>query len=127
VRERADVGPGTAIGAHAAVDNDVPIGAAVVIGPGAYVVGGSLVEDAVHVGEAVISANDRTMGRHPADERHSGVTLRRGCRVGARAVLLPGVEVGRDAVIEPDSVVTRDVPAGRRAEGVPARISKGAA
>ena len=122
VRERARIGPDTTIGAGAAVDNDVPVGAGVAIGSGSYLTGGSSVEDAVSVGEGVISANDNTMGRHPAGEPPSGVTLRRGCRVGDRAVLLPGIEIGPDAVVEPESVVIGDVPARARAAGVPARL-----
>jgi acetyltransferase-like isoleucine patch superfamily enzyme len=124
VRERARIGPDTRIGAGAAVDNDVPVGAGAVIGSGSYLTGGSRVEDGVSVGEAVVTANDHTMGRHPPGERPSGVTLRRGCRVGDRAVLVPGIEVGPDAVVEADSVVIRDVPARARARGVPARLSE---
>jgi UDP-2-acetamido-3-amino-2,3-dideoxy-glucuronate N-acetyltransferase len=122
VRERARIGPDTTIGPGAAVDNDVPVGAGVAIGSGSYLTAGSTVEDAVSVGEAVITANDNTMGRHPAGGRAGGVTLRGGCRVGDRAVLLPGVEIGADAVVDSESVVISDVPARARAAGVPARL-----
>lgn len=42
--------------------------------------------------------------------------------VGARAVVLPGVTVGRGAVIAAGSVVTRDVPAGVIVGGSPCRV-----
>jgi maltose O-acetyltransferase len=40
----------------------------------------------------------------------------------ARVIVLPGVTIGRDSVIGAGSVVTRDVPAGVLAAGVPARV-----
>lgn len=40
--------------------------------------------------------------------------------VGAGAILLPGVEVGADARVAANSLVTRDVPAGATVAGVPA-------
>lgn len=42
--------------------------------------------------------------------------------IGARAIVLKGVSIGHDAVIGAGSVVTRDVPPGAVAAGVPARV-----
>jgi acetyltransferase-like isoleucine patch superfamily enzyme len=42
--------------------------------------------------------------------------------VGARVILLPGVTVGRHAVVGAGSVVTKDVPDYAVAAGNPARI-----
>ena len=52
-----------------------------------------------------------------------GATLRRGCRIGAGAVLLPGIEVGEEAFVAAGAVVTSDVPAGALVMGVPARVA----
>jgi acetyltransferase-like isoleucine patch superfamily enzyme len=41
--------------------------------------------------------------------------------IGARAVIMPGVTVGNDCVIDPGAVVSRDVPSGQRVAGNPAR------
>jgi acetyltransferase-like isoleucine patch superfamily enzyme len=41
--------------------------------------------------------------------------------VGAHTILMPGVTVGPNAIVGAGSVVTRDVPAGTVAAGVPAR------
>lgn len=50
------------------------------------------------------------------------ITLRRGCWVGASAIILSGVEVGENAVIGAGSVVTRSVPPRTLVAGNPARV-----
>ncbi|SPT66473.1 acetyltransferase [Aeromonas salmonicida] len=42
--------------------------------------------------------------------------------IGGGAILLPGVTIGREAIVGAGAVVTRDVPAGARVVGNPARI-----
>ncbi|MBD0319064.1 MAG: N-acetyltransferase, partial [Gemmatimonadetes bacterium] len=44
-----------------------------------------------------------------------------GARVGVGAILLPGVRVGRNAVVGAGAVVTRDVEPDSFVLGVPAR------
>ena len=123
VRERASVGEGSVVGAGTAVDNDVTIGARVRIQTGCYLTAFSEIEDDVFVAPCVTTTNDNTMGRHPPSPEFSlrGATLRRACRVGAGAVLLPGVEIGEEAFVAAGALVTRDVPARTLVMGVPAR------
>jgi len=52
------------------------------------------------------------------------VILRRGCYLGAGCIVLPGITVGERAVVGAGAVVTRDVPPGKVAVGVPARVVK---
>lgn len=49
------------------------------------------------------------------------VTVEDGADIGVNAVLLPGVTIGRGAIVGAGAVVTRDVPAMTVAAGVPAR------
>jgi acetyltransferase-like isoleucine patch superfamily enzyme len=48
--------------------------------------------------------------------------VRRGARVGAGAILRPGIVVGEDAFVGAGAVVTRDVPERTIVIGVPARV-----
>ena len=121
VRERAVVGEGSVVGRGTAVDNDVSIGARVRIQTGCYITAYTTIEDDVFVAPGVTTTNDQTMARHAADYRLRGATLRRACRVGGRAVLLPGVEVGEEAFVAAGSVVARDVAPRTLVMGVPAR------
>jgi UDP-2-acetamido-3-amino-2,3-dideoxy-glucuronate N-acetyltransferase len=121
VRERAVVGEESVVGRGSAVDCDVTIGARVRIQTGCYLSAFSVLEDDVFVAPGVTTTNDHAMARHAAGERLRGATLRRACRVGGGAVLLPGIEVGEDAFVAAGSVVTRSVAPRAVVMGVPAR------
>jgi maltose O-acetyltransferase len=54
--------------------------------------------------------------------RTAPVTIGDGAWIGARAIILPGVTVGRRAVIGAGSIVTRDIPDDSLAAGQPARV-----
>jgi acetyltransferase-like isoleucine patch superfamily enzyme len=44
------------------------------------------------------------------------------CRIGAGAVLLPGIKIGDDVVVGAGAVVTKNFDSGSKIVGVPARI-----
>jgi UDP-2-acetamido-3-amino-2,3-dideoxy-glucuronate N-acetyltransferase len=121
VRERTTIGEDCVVGRGASVENDVRMGARVRMQTNSYITAWSVVEDDVFVAPGVITTNDPTAGRRTGGEELRGPTLRRGCRIGAGAVLLPGVEVGEDAFVAAGAVVTTDVPARTLVMGVPAR------
>ena len=121
IRERTIVGPQSVIGRGSAIDNDVVVGERVKIQTNVYVTAFSVIEDDVFIGPGASTTNDDTMSRHAAGEKLRGVTLRRACRIGGGAVLVPGVEVGEEAFVAAGAVVTKDVPARAFVMGVPAR------
>jgi acetyltransferase-like isoleucine patch superfamily enzyme len=106
------------------VENDVRIGARVRMQTGAYVTAWSVVEDDVFVAPGVFLTNDPTAGRRGDGQELRGAVLRRGCRIGGGAVLLPGVEVGEEAFVGAGAVVTRDVEPRTVVVGVPARVMR---
>jgi len=122
VRERAEIGARTVIGRGSCVDNDVRVGDRVSVQTGVYLTAFSLVEDDVFVGPCATTTNDDTMDRHGPEHPLRGATLRRACRIGGGAVLVPGVEVGEEAFVAAGAVVTADVPPRAVVMGVPARV-----
>src|SRR3954447_8122814 len=122
VRERATIGAGSLVGRGTAVDNDVTVGERVRLQTMVYLTAFSVVEDDVFIGPCAMTTNDDTMSRHGSDYELRGATLRRGCRVGGGAVLVPGVEVGEEAFVAAGAVVTNDVPSRAVVMGVPARV-----
>jgi UDP-3-O-[3-hydroxymyristoyl] glucosamine N-acyltransferase len=122
VRERATLGERTVLGRGSMVDNDVAIGSRVRIQSNVYVTAYSQLEDDVFLGPGAMTTNDDAMGRLAPGASMRGALLRRACRVGGGAVLVPGVEVGEEAFVAAGAVVTRDVPARAFVMGVPARV-----
>lgn len=123
VRERCRLGRRVVVGRGVTIENDSTVGDETKFQTGAYLTAHSTVEDHVFVAPGVVTTNDpylaRTEARHAAIR---GPRIRRGARIGGGAVLLPGVEVGQEAVVAAGAVVTRDVPAYRVVMGVPARV-----
>jgi acetyltransferase-like isoleucine patch superfamily enzyme len=122
VRERAALGAASVIGRGCVIDNDVRLGARVRVQSGVYLTALTLVEDDVFIGPGAITTNDDTMARHGPQVPARGAVLRRACRIGGGAVLVPGIEVGEEAYVAAGAVVTRDVPARSVVMGVPAKV-----
>jgi len=123
VRERCEVGDDVVIGRGALVENDTSVGAFTKIQAEAYITSYSTLEDNVFIAPCVITANDNFMGR--TEKRHElrkGPTIRRGARIGAGAVLCPGIEIGEEAFVGAGAVVVKNVPPGVVVVGNPARV-----
>ena len=71
-------------------------------------------------GVVITDTDSHGIGGNPT--RIEPVTIGDGCWIGARAIILPGVAIGRRAVVAVGAVVTRDVPEDALVAGVPARL-----
>jgi maltose O-acetyltransferase len=67
---------------------------------------------------SVHEITEQQVGRIP---HNRPVTIGDGCSIGARATIMPGVEVGPGAVVAAGAVVTKDCESGVVNGGVPAR------
>ena len=79
----------------------------------------------ITLGDDVIVGYDVTILCHEflQDEYRTGeVIIRDGAMIGAGATILPGVEIGENARVAANSLVTEDVPAGSTVAGVPAEV-----
>ena len=112
-----EMGIGSRIGDSCLVDlsADLLIGAEAALGPGCVV---------------YTHDHDYESGREAAWKggvMRAPVEIGAGSWIGARAILLPGIRIGRKAVVAAGAVVTKDVPDGEVVGGVPARPIRRAA
>jgi UDP-2-acetamido-3-amino-2,3-dideoxy-glucuronate N-acetyltransferase len=124
VREDTEVGEWSVLGTAATIEERIHIGDHVLVESQAHLAGLTVVEDYVFVGPGCVTANDPRMLHRRAGVRENlvGPVLRWGCRLGAGVVVLPGIVVGREALVAAGAVVARDVPERTVAAGNPARL-----
>ncbi len=124
-------GPGFVVkrGAYFGTGTGIRLGARSQIGEGARIASDTVIGDDVMMGLEVLILSDRhrepplpepplLAGYLPRSPVHIGD----GAWIGARAILLPGVHIGRYAIVGAGAVVTSDVPEGAVVGGVPARV-----
>jgi acetyltransferase-like isoleucine patch superfamily enzyme len=125
VREDVEIGMGTIIGRGVTIENKVLIGKKCKIESNAYITAISVIEDYCFIAPCVAFSNDNFLGRTEERKKHfKGPTLRKGARIGVGAVILPGMEIGEDALVAAGSVVTSNIPPRVIVMGVPARIAR---
>ncbi|HEX6140626.1 MAG TPA: DapH/DapD/GlmU-related protein [Candidatus Limnocylindria bacterium] len=134
VRERARIGAGCIIGKNVYVDTDVIIGDRCKVQNNVSLYHGVTVEDGVFIGPHVCFTNDKVpravnpdgSAKSDDDWQVSPILVRRGAAIGANSTILPGVTIGRWAMVGSGSVVTRDVGDQELVVGNPARRIGGA-
>lgn len=112
----ATIGADVTIGSHCNICNCL-IGDRVSIQTGCHITRGVTVEDDVFIGPGVVTLNDKLRG----GGANSFPTICSGAKIGGGTVILPGVTIGRNALIGAGSVVTDDIPDGAVVIGNPAR------
>ena len=109
---------------HVFIENDVVVGDRVTVKCGVQLWDGVTLEDDVFVGPNATFTNDPFPRSRQRPEQFSRTTVRAGASIGANATLLPGIEIGRGALVGAGAVVTHDVPPGVVVTGNPARIKR---
>lgn len=122
IRENVTIGRGTIVGRGVTVENFCSVGRYCKLESECYVTAYSTLEDRVFIAPGVVTSNDNFVGRTQERFKHfKGVTVKKGGRVGAGTVTLPGVTIGEDALVAAGSTVTRDVEPRTIVMGKPAR------
>jgi UDP-2-acetamido-3-amino-2,3-dideoxy-glucuronate N-acetyltransferase len=147
VAQTAKLGEGTKVWHLAQVRENAELGENCIIGRGAYIGTGVRVGDnckiqnhalvyepaelaaGVFIGPAVVLTNDtypRAINpdgslKSASDWEAVGVTIAEGASIGARAVCVAPVKIGRWATVAAGAVVTKDVADFALVAGVPAR------
>lgn len=118
----ARIGAECNICSHCFIEDDVVIGDRVTIKNGVQLWDGLRLGDDVFVGPNVTFSNDK----FPRSMHHDGPVIvtdvEPGASLGAGATILPGLKIGRNAMVGAGAVVTRSVPANAIVVGNPARI-----
>lgn len=72
--------------------------------------------------QAIILAHDASTKRSLGATKVGQVIIKDGAFIGAGSIILPGVIIGRKAIVAAGAVVTKDVPDGKVVAGNPARV-----
>lgn len=130
IREEVKIGKHCIVSKNSYLDKGVKIGNNVKIQNNASIYYPARIEDGVFVGPHVCLTNDKIPRAINADGSLKAMTdwnplgawIKKGASIGAHSVLLPGVKIGRFAMVAAGSVVTHDVPDHALVMGNPARL-----
>lgn len=124
----AHILPGAAIGRdanisdHVFIENDVVLGDRVTVKGGVQLWDGVRIEDDVFIGPNATLTNDHFPRGKLRPAQVLETRIREGATIGANASILPGLTIGRGAMVGAGTVVTLDVPSNAIVTGNPARI-----
>ena len=123
VLPEAKIGENCNVCAHTFIENDVIVGDRVTIKSGVFLWDGMRVGDDVFIGPNATFSND-LYPRSKQAFKYPLTSIEDGASIGANATVLPGVKIGRGALVGAGAVVTRDVPEYCVAVGNPAVVTR---
>ncbi len=114
IQNRARFGYNLVIGDNSGIGENARIGSGTIIGNNVM-----MAPDVI-----ICTENHRYLKETYEGIIHKPVIIEDNVWIGYRAIILPGVRVGKNAIIGAGAVVTKDVPPYAIVGGVPARVLK---
>ena len=115
----AKIGENCNINCHTFIESNVFIGNNVTVKSGVFLWNGIIVEDYVFIGPNVTFTNDY----NPRSQQYKSAPitlLKKGSSIGAASTILPGITIGKYAMVGAGALVTKDVPDFALVYGTPA-------
>jgi len=120
IYDSAKIGKGTNIGMFTEIGENVVIGKRCKIGAHVFIPKGVTLGNEVFVGPHSMFCND-SFPRAVGEWKCLETIVEDGASIGANSTILPGLHIGKGAMVGAGSVVTRDVEAFSLVYGSPAR------
>lgn len=117
----AKIGVDCNICSHCLIENDVVVGDRVTVKSGVQLWDGIRLGDDVFIGPNVTFTNDLIPRSNQHPDSFLVTTVEAGASIGGGATILPGITIGRHAMVGAGAVVTKSVPDGAIVVGNPAQ------
>lgn len=124
IRELNEIGDNVSVGTLSVIEHHVRIGSNVRIHTQVFVPEFTVLDEDCWIGPNVVITNAKYPSSPSAKKELKGAHVKKNAMIGANSTLLPGVVIGRCALVGAGSVVTKDVPECHVVGGNPARFLK---
>ena len=118
---KCKIGRNCKIDAFVYIEEGVIVGNNCKVRPFVFIPTGVTIEDDVFVGPNVTFTNDM-YPKVKGNWQLLKTTIKQGAAIGANSVVLPGITIGKNALVGAGSVVTQDVPENAIVAGNPAKL-----
>ena len=124
IRQLNQIGDNVSIGTLSVVEHHVIIESNVRIHSQVFIPEFCILKKGCWLGPNVVLTNAK-YPKHPnVKDELKGATIEENAKIGANSTLLPGVNIGNNALVGAGSVVTCDIPANMIAYGNPAEFKQ---
>jgi UDP-3-O-[3-hydroxymyristoyl] glucosamine N-acyltransferase len=123
IRTGANIGENCVIGKGVYIDFNVTIGNNVKIQNRTTLYNRIIIENNVNIGPHVCFNSEQRIILPQSQLNAAPTKIRYKAQIGAGSVIMPGVQIGAYAIIEPGSVITCDVPHHAYVRGNPAVLA----
>ncbi len=117
IREKAKIGRNVRVGTLSDIQGDCEIGNYVNMHSNVHIGMKTVIKDYVWIFPYVVTTNDP----NPPSDILMGVTIEEFAIVATNAIVMPGVNIGKESLVGAGTIVTKDVPAGKVVVGNPGK------